>query len=218
LGKPQVFVKSPEGITSRYTDEETMEIFTMAMAGKINKQIVATLQAAGVRAVGLSGVDGAVLRAERKKKLIIVDERGRKRIIDGGYTGRIVEVNGQLLNMLLREGYAPVVAPVALGREFEFLNVDGDRAAAHIAAAVAADAVVFLTDVEGLMLDGQLVRELKAADAEASLSRIGAGMDKKVLACIEAVRGGVRKAIITSGQVTQPLARALQDGGTVIAA
>ncbi|MGH9923660.1 MAG: [LysW]-aminoadipate/[LysW]-glutamate kinase, partial [Nitrososphaerales archaeon] len=89
LGKEQRFVVSPGGIRSRYTDKETAEIYTMVMSGKINKEIVLMLQKNGINAIGLSGVDGGIIKAERKKKLIIVDERGRKIAIDGGYTGKI---------------------------------------------------------------------------------------------------------------------------------
>src|SRR5271170_3493564 len=89
LGKEQKFVVSPDGIRSRYTDRETMDIFTMVMCGLIAKKILETLARAGIKAVSLSGLDGGVLRATRKKKLLIVDERGRKMSIDGGYTGRM---------------------------------------------------------------------------------------------------------------------------------
>src|SRR5512137_907034 len=97
LGKEQKFIISPEGFRSRYTDKETIEIYTMVMAGKINKQIVLALQSQGIPTVGLSGLDGMLLKAERKKKLIVVDERGRKKVVDGGYTGKITDVNANLL-------------------------------------------------------------------------------------------------------------------------
>ncbi|MBS7623897.1 acetylaminoadipate kinase, partial [Candidatus Bathyarchaeota archaeon] len=84
LGKEQRFIVSPEGFRSRYTDRETAEIYTMVMAGKTNKEIVIALQRAGVNAVGLSGLDGSLAVAERKKQLMIIDERGRRRIIEGG--------------------------------------------------------------------------------------------------------------------------------------
>src|SRR5512142_745383 len=101
LGKEQKFIMSPEGFRSRYTDKETVEIYTMVMAGKINKQLVLALEEQGISAVGLSGLDAGLLRAERKTRLIAVDERGRKRVIDGGYTGKISQVNIELLNLLL---------------------------------------------------------------------------------------------------------------------
>ena len=108
LGKPQRFIVSPEGYRSRYTDRETAEIYTMVMAGKLNKQAVVALLKNGVSAVGLSGLDGLLLRAKRKKRLVIVDERGRKMVIDGGYTGTITDVNVSLLNLLMDNGYVPV--------------------------------------------------------------------------------------------------------------
>src|SRR4030067_690585 len=159
LGKEQKFIVSPEGFRSRYTDKETIEIYSMVMAGKINKQIVLALQSQGIPAVGLSGVDGLILKAERKKKLIAVDERGRKRVIDGGYTGKISEVNVDLIKFLLEKGYVPIVTPIAMSEDFEPLNVDGDRTAAFVAGALQADKLILLTDVEGLMLKGEPIQK-----------------------------------------------------------
>ena len=133
---------------------------TMVMAGKINKQAVTILQKNGVSAVGLSGLDGLLVRANRKKRLVIVDERGRKMVIDGGYTGSVSEVNTRLLNLLMENGYIPVISPIAMSEEFEPLNVDGDRIAAFIAGSLKADVLVLLTDVEGLMLEGKVVPRL----------------------------------------------------------
>lgn len=217
LGKEQKFVVSPEGIRSRYTDWETVVIYTMVMSGKMNKEIVAALQRIGIPAVGLSGVDAALIRAERKKKLIIVDEKGRKRIIDGGYTGKIKSIESTLLNLLLERNYLPVISPVALGDEYEFLNVDGDRAAAYIAGGVKADKVIFLTDVQGIILEGKLVERISATEAKTLLPRIGFGMEKKVFASIEAIQMGVKESIIASGVVDDPISTALKgEGCTVI--
>ncbi len=116
LGKEIKFVTSPSGIKSRYTDKETVEIFTMVMAGRINKTIVQMLQKNGVNAIGLSGVDAKVIQAERKKKLIIINEKGRKQAIDGGYTGKIKEINSSLIKNLLEQGLTPVISPIAIGR------------------------------------------------------------------------------------------------------
>ncbi len=217
LGKKQVFIYSPSGIRSRYTDRETAEIYTMVMAGKINKNIVRFLLGEGIKAVGLSGVDATLLRAKRKKRLIIVDERGRKRIIDGGYTGKIEQVNTQILKLLMENGYVPVVSPTAIGEENYFLNVDSDRAAASIAGALKAEKVIFLTDVEGIFLEGKLVRRISLKEAEEIMSRVGPGMDKKVMASIEALKAGVGEAIIASGLVDKPVISALNHlTGTVI--
>jgi len=217
LGKKQVFITSPSGIRSRYTDEETVEIYTMVMAGRINKAIVQHLISHGLPAVGLAGIDGQILRARRKKRLLIIDERGRKRIIDGGFTGKITNVNAHVLNLLLRSGYLPVIAPVALGEEVELLNVDSDRAAASIAGALKADSLVFLTDVEGVMINGRYVKKIRMQEAEDLLHEVGPGMDKKLLASVEALKGGVKEAIISSGFVDEPVVNALNHTlGTVI--
>jgi acetylglutamate/LysW-gamma-L-alpha-aminoadipate kinase len=217
LGKEQEFIVSPEGFRSRYTDKETMEIFTMVMAGKINKQIVAALQSQGIHSVGLSGLDGALLKAERKKRLIIVDERGRKKVIDGGYTGKINEVNVDLLRFLLAKGYAPVVTPIAMSEEFEPLNVDGDRTAAVVAGALKADRLILLTDVEVLLLKGKPVPKITAAEAESALSSIGKGMSTKVHAALEALNQGVKEVLVTSGVRQQPISSALKhEAGTVM--
>lgn len=217
LGKKQEFVVSPDGFRSRYTDKETIEIYTMAMAGKINKQIVSALQSKGIPVIGLSGLDGLLVRANRKKRLVIVDERGRKRIIDGGYTGTISQVNAQLLQLLINNGYVPVIAPIATGEEFEPLNVDGDRAAAYIAGALKADRLILLTDVEGLMLNGKLVSKLSISEAKEALPKIGRGMITKVYAAMEAINQGVGEVLITSGLQKLPISSSLKhECGTVI--
>ncbi len=210
LGKEQRFIVSPGGIRSRYTDKETMEIFAMVMAGKINKEIVSMLLKNGIKAIGLSGVDAAMINAERKKRLIMIDERGRKIAVDGGYTGKISRVDTSLLTMLLNSHYIPVIAPIAVGDEYEMLNVDGDRAAAYIAGALHADTVIFLTDVDGLILDGKLVQRLTLKEAKSMMPKIGHGMEKKVLACTEALSMGVREAIIASGRAENPISSALK--------
>jgi len=114
LGKESKFIVSPGGIKSRFTDQETVEIFTMVMSGKINKAIVRMLQKNGINAVGLSGIDGKIIQADRKKKLIVMNEKGRKMVIDGGYTGKIRDVNASLIKSILDQGYTPVISPVAL--------------------------------------------------------------------------------------------------------
>jgi [amino group carrier protein]-L-2-aminoadipate 6-kinase len=209
LGKEQKFVVSPGGIKSRVTDKETAEIYTMVMSGKINKAIVKMFLQHGIKAVGISGVDGGLLRASRKKKLTILNDKGRKMTIEGGFTGRINTVDSTLLNILAGSGFLPVVSPIALGEEFEFLNVDGDRAAAYIAAGSGADKIIFLTNVKGLILGGSLVAHLTLDQAKSIIPKIGFGMEKKVFACTEAIQMGVKEAIIGSGTVNDPVSSAL---------
>jgi len=217
LGKEQKFIVSPSGIRSRFTDKETAEIYTMVMSGKINKIIVKMMVEAGIKAVGISGIDAGILRAIRKAKLTVLNEKGRKMIIEGGYTGKIQAVETPLLNILTENGYLPVVSPIALSENYEFLNVDGDRAAAYIAGNLKADKVIFLTNVNGLHLDDKLVKNLTASQAKEALPKIGFGMEKKILASTEALMLGAKEVIISSGKVSNPITSAIgHDDCTVI--
>ena len=209
LGKEPKFVVSPSGIKSRYTDKETAEIFTMVMSGKINKTIVQMLQKNGINAIGLSGLDGKIIQADRKKKLIIMNEKGRKQVIDGGYTGKISSVNADLISTLLEKGYTPVISPIAISEESDFLNVDGDRAAANVAGNVKANKVLFITNVDGLMMDEKLVQSLTQTEAKEIMPKIGFGMEKKILAATEALEMGVSEALIANGQKENPISSAI---------
>lgn len=217
MGKEQQFLVSPDGFKSRYTDKDTMEIFTMVMAGKINKRIVSSFLAQGVQAVGITGIDGASVRASRKKQIIAVNETGRKRLVDDSYTGKIESVDPKLISLLLENGYTPVVAPIVISEEFEELNVDGDRMAAHIAGSLRAERLVLLTDVEGLVLNGSLVPRLTLQEAESTLPGIGKGMITKIHAAVEAVKMGVGQAVVMSGLQEEPISKSLSGKtGTVI--
>jgi acetylglutamate/LysW-gamma-L-alpha-aminoadipate kinase len=217
LGLEQRFIVSPGGIKSRYTDRETAEAYTMVMSGQVNKSIVTMLLKHGINAVGIAGIDGGFLRAERKKKLLIINDKGRRMAIDGGYTGKIDHVDSSLIEVLLENDFVPVISPIALGEEFEYLNVDGDRAAAHIAGNIRADKVIFLTNVAGLLIDGRLIENLTLSEAKRMLPNIGFGMEKKVLACTEALELGVGEAIIGNGSRKNPISRLLaHDSCTVI--
>ncbi|MCS7145861.1 MAG: [LysW]-aminoadipate/[LysW]-glutamate kinase [Nitrososphaerota archaeon] len=216
LGITPTIVTSPSGIRSRYTDERELEVYVMTMAGKVNKELVSAVQRYGGKAVGLSGVDGALLLAERKKRIIIVDERGRNRVIPGGYTGSIRSVNTTLLMRILEAGYLPVVAPLALGTEGEILNVDGDQAASWVARSIPAEMLVFLSDVDGVMVGGKVVERLTPSEALELAKNIGPGMNRKLVLAGEAVNAGVRKALITSGLGEDPLSRIKTGQGTVV--
>lgn len=216
MGIESKFTVSPSGIRSRYTDSNTMEAFIMAMKGKLSAEIALKLLSKGVPAAGFAGIDGGTIVAERKKKLLTINEKGRKFAIEGGYTGSIVEVNETLLRALLSSGIMPVISPIALGTEFEALNVDGDRAAARIAGKIGAENLILLTDVDGLMRDGAVVPRMTHAEAREEMKKTGNGMDKKVLASTEALELGVKRVIIANGLVADPIVNALKGIGTVI--
>lgn len=221
LGTPPRFITSPSGHTSRYTDRRTLEIFAMAVNGKVNTFLVEQLQALGVNAVGLSGVDGRLLVAERKESVISV-ENGRRRILRDDYSGKIEQVNSDLLRALLAAGYMPVVAPLALSHQGETLNVDADRAAAMIAAALGASTLILLTAAPGLLRHfpdvNSLIPELKLAQIDQAIEAAQGRMKKKVLGAQEALQGGVQRVLIADGRVEAPIRRALQGEGTAILA
>jgi acetylglutamate/LysW-gamma-L-alpha-aminoadipate kinase len=219
LGAPPKFITSPSGYTSRYTDRKTLEIFLMAVNGKVNSLLTEQLQRLGVNALGLSGLDGRLMQATRKDSIQSV-ENGKRRIIRDDFTGKIERVNAALLHMLLTGGYVPVIAPVAVSEKGEALNVDADRAAAMVAAALGAETLVLLTAVPGLMkkfpdestLIGQLPQSQLAQALEAAQGR----MKKKVLGAEEALQGGVKRVVIADGRIEMPISGALSGKGTVI--
>lgn len=220
LGHPPRFVTSLSGHSSRYTDRETLEIFLMVTAGKINKLLVEQLQQLGVNAVGLSGLDGRLLEGRRKSSLRII-ENGKRKILRGEYSGVIENVNTQLLTMLMDAGYTPVIAPNAISYEGEGLNVDGDRAAAAISAALHANTLLILTNVPGLLRDiedeASLIVSIPQSQAEDYLDRYAQGrMKRKILGAVEAMREGVGQVIIADGRVSSPVTKALNGQGTVI--
>ena len=219
LGTPPKMITSPSGYTSRYTDRKTLEIFLMAVNGKVNSLLTEQLQMLGVNAFGLCGLDGKLMQATRKDAIQSV-ENGKRKIVRDDYTGKIECINSDLLLMLLTAGYLPVIAPVAVSEKGEALNVDADRAAAMVASALKAETLVLLTAVPGLMKnfpdESTLIRQLPqnglAAASEAAQGR----MKKKVLGAEEALRGGVRRVIIADGRIQNPISNALSGNGTVI--
>jgi len=144
LGTPPKFITSPSGYTSRYTDRKTLEVFLMAVNGKVNSLLTEQLHGLGINAFGLSGMDGSLMVAARKETIQSV-ENGKRKIIRDDYTGKIEAINVTLLDILLNSGYLPVIAPVAVSQKGEALNVDADRASAMVASALKAETMVLLT-------------------------------------------------------------------------
>lgn len=219
LGHPARHVTSPQGFTSRYTDRATLEIYIMAAVGKINTFLVEKLQKLGVNAIGLSGVSGRVMQGVRKDAIRIV-ENGRQRILRDDYTGRVDQVNTDLLNILMERGYMPVIAPLAISNEGDAINVDGDRAAAMIAGGMGAEKLIILTNVAGLLQnfpdESSLISHIDKHKVEASISFAEGRMKKKVLGATEALGLGVKQVIFADGRVDLPIRKALGGKGTVI--
>lgn len=219
LGSPPRFVTSPSGFTSRYTDRETLEIFSMAVNGLVNTRLVEQLRGLGINAIGLSGLDGGLLSAKRKSTIRVV-ENGKQKVLRDDFTGKIESANAELLKILLAGGYVPVIAPLAGSEKGEALNVDGDRAAASIAVALQVETLLLLTAVPGLMSqfpdESTLIRTLKSAELSEGLTYAQGRMKKKILGAQEAIQGGVRQVIIADGRVVDPILNALAGEGTVI--
>ena len=209
LGHPKRMITSPTGLVSRYTDSETLRIYAMAVAGQINTELVASLQQQGVNALGLAGVDGRLLLARRKSVVRSVTPDGRVQILRDDYTGQIEHVNDVLLRQLLNAGYTPVIAPLALSHEGERLNVDGDRAAAAVAAALHADALIIMTNVPGLLSnpedDTTLIRTIPAECLADYMEYAMGRMRKKLLGAQEALQGGVPRIHIGSTSLLEVL-------------
>ena len=218
-GVPVRQLVSPSGHVSRYTDPETLELYVAAAAGQVNKRLVASLQGLGCNAVGLSGVDGRLLLAERKEAVRAV-ENGRQRIVRDDFTGKLESANADLLRLLLASGYTPVVAPLALGRQAERLNVVGDRGAALIAGALGAEMLVILSNVPGLLAnfpdEASLVRHISPDRLDWAEDLAAGRMKKKILAAREALASHVPTVILADSRRPQPVRAALNGEGTVI--
>ena len=145
LGKPPRMVTSVSGYESRYTDQETLEIFKMVYCGKMNKGIVERLQKLNVNAVGLSGLDGRLWEGKRKSTIRVI-ENGKKRVLRDDYTGKVEKINVNLLQILFKNGYTPVLTPPGISHEGEAINVDGDRAVAALGTAIKIEKLVILSN------------------------------------------------------------------------
>jgi acetylglutamate/LysW-gamma-L-alpha-aminoadipate kinase len=219
LGHPARFVQSPSGHSSRHTDRQTLEIYAMVVAGKVNKLLVEQLQGLGVNALGLSGPDGRLLAGRRKSTLRFI-EKGRQKVLRDEWSGVIEEVNGDLLRTLLVGGYLPVIAPLAISSQGEMLNVDGDRAAAAVAGELGAQVLVLLSNVPGLLKsfpdEASLIRRIARADLNDHMEFAEGRMKRKMIAAGDALQLGVSQVILGDGRLDYPVSRALQGKGTVI--
>ena len=180
----------------RVTDAETMEVAEMVL-GKVNKSLVQHVEELGVRAIGISGKDGGLLKVEKKYS------DGK----DIGFVGEVKEVNAQILYDLLEKDFLPIVCPIGLDDEFQTYNINADDAACAIARAMKAEKLAFLTDIEGVYKDPEdpssLISELWVEEAEKLMAEgyIGGGMLPKLQNCIDAIENGVSRVHILDGRI-----------------
>lgn len=217
MGIDPEYVETPSGVVGRFTDEETMDVFKMAMAGQVNTDLVTGLQNQNVDAVGLSGVDGGLFTGARKSAIRVL-EGGKKKIRRGDHSGSIETVNGDLLETLLDDGYTPVASPPMLADDGVAVNTDADRAAAATAAELDAT-LVSLTDVDGVYRDpddsSTLIERVQTHEQYDELKAAAEGfMGRKVMAATEALEGGAERVIVANANADEPIRSALAGGGT----
>ncbi len=194
LGKEPHFVGG-----MRVTDDETMEIVEMVLVGRINKEIVGLINHHGGRAVGLSGKDGNLIRARR-----LAHRTPDGQEVDIGLVGEVEEVNPQVIRLLEQNGFIPVIAPVGVGAAGETYNINADLVAGNVAAALTAEKLIHLTDVQGIQgEDGTLLCTLTRKDAERLIKGgvIEGGMLPKVESSLKALEGGTAKCHIIDGRI-----------------
>lgn len=200
MGKEPVFVGG-----HRVTDAETMEIVQMVLVGKVNQEIVSLINKYGGKAVGLSGKDGNLIVARRRRGAVSQSPASEGEV-DLGFVGDVESVNPEPIRLLSEKGYIPVIAPVGVGLEGESYNINADAVAGHLAAALKADKLIMLTDVEGIFADPEdrttLISSLRTEQAHRMIQdgQIAGGMIPKVEACIRALEGGVARTHIIDGR------------------
>ncbi len=190
----------------RVTDTQTMEIVEMVLTGKVNKQIVSLINSQGGKAVGISGKDGNLAKAT-KAPVEIELEGKEKQLFDVGLVGKIESINPEILHNLQKEGFIPVISPVAENSEGESLNINADTFAGEIAGALKAEKLILLTDTQGILINQQLVTGLNRGKVKDYIRKgeISGGMIPKVECCLTAIDQGVRRTHIIDGRVAHSI-------------
>lgn len=190
----------------RYTDEDTMRIAQMVLVGKTNKEIVSNLNSKGAKAIGICGIDGNLIEAEK----LDTDNAGNP--IDVGYVGKITKINVKVIEMLANDEYIPVIAPIGVGKNGESYNINADTVASEVAAALKAEKLITLTDVAGVLEkdeDGndKLIPVLDEESINECINKgiITGGMIPKLYGCLDIIKRGVSKAHIIDGRIPHSL-------------
>ncbi|HEY2069272.1 MAG TPA: acetylglutamate kinase [Rhizomicrobium sp.] len=192
----------------RVTDEAAVKVVEMVLAGSINKEIVQGINAAGGKAVGISGKDGNLVVARKVQKTRIDPATGKEVEVDYGFVGEPDQINPEVLHTIIKSDLIPVVAPIGVGHNGETFNINADTVAGAIAGAMSASRMLLLTDVEGVLdKDGKLIPRLNLAQARALIANgtISGGMIPKIETAIDAVERGVSAAVILDGRIPHVL-------------
>ncbi|WMJ22183.1 acetylglutamate kinase [Paludicola sp. MB14-C6] len=191
IGKESKFING-----LRYTDAETMDVVQMVLCGKVNKNLVSLLQQSGGKAIGLCGMDGNLIQAEKKQSAV-----------DLGFVGNITDVDVTLIMDALNNGYIPVISTVGVGNDGQAYNINADTAAAKIAAKLGAENLILMTDIKGLLEDkddeSTLIPVVQINEVENLMKKniISGGMIPKIECCVDAIRGGVNRSFIIDGRI-----------------
>ncbi|MFH0875519.1 MAG: [LysW]-aminoadipate kinase [archaeon] len=216
---PEKIITSPSGFSSRHTDRETLDIFKMVYAGAANKRIVERLQKLGINAIGLSGVDGGLLRGARKPYVKSV-EGDKIKLIRDDFTGNVEKVNVTLLNLLLENNYLPVICPPAISHDNFAINVDNDRIVGAICKEMPVDILISLIEAPGMLEDASdektLIKKIKLEEIENFSDFAKGRMKKKIHHAKEAFGNTLKKYIIADGRIERPITMALAGSGTAI--
>ena len=219
LGVPTRYVNSPSGYKGVNTDKKALAVLTMVYAGLVNKSIVARLQKAGINAVGLSGADGRIWEGKRKKN-ILSQENGKTKLIKNTFTGKVETVNTNLINLLIDNGYLPVITQPAISYGGELINTDNDRNIAVMVAALRVKKLVVLFEASGFLKDPRnevsIIRKISKKELTSLMNYARSTMKKKVLGAIEAFDNGVETIYWGDGRIKYPIKKALAGKGTVI--
>lgn len=187
----------------RLTDGPTMDVVEMVLGGKVNKAIVAQINQQGVKAVGLSGKDGGLIKAKKMKIVFQEDETKPPEIIDPGMVGQVTRIHPAIIQTLTKDGFIPIIAPVGVGDKGETYNINADLVASQMAMALNAGRLILMTDVDGVLDNNdELISSINAVRIEKMITnqQITGGMIPKIECAIEALRGGVKKVPIINGK------------------
>jgi acetylglutamate kinase len=187
----------------RVTDKKTMDVVEMVLVGKVNKEIVTLINKNGGQSVGLSGKDGQLITAKKMKYYKDKGDDKPPEIIDMGMVGEITSIDNRILKSLIESQFIPVIAPVGAGKKGETYNINADLVAGHIAASLAARKLILLTDTEGVLdKESTLISTLRMKEIQSFIDdgTIKGGMIPKIQCCLEAIKGGVKKAHIIDGR------------------
>jgi acetylglutamate kinase len=192
----------------RVTDRETVEVVEMVLAGSVNKEIVAAINAQGGKAVGISGKDANLMRARRLERRVRDPESNIDTTLDLGFVGDPVGVDPHIIDVIIHSDLIPVIAPIGVGPEGETLNINADTFAAALATALKAKRLLLLTDVEGVLdRHGNLIKSLSTAEAQELIEdgTISGGMMPKIESCLDVIAEGVEAVVIINGKVPHAL-------------